>query len=108
MPCDTMVRNAAERKRRDEALKKLEADIAAGRVTVTKNLAGEVSISNWTSQEAARAGWCEGCALVALASSVNWTVKAKLGQMGVAKGKSFVAASHNGHPHTVGKKGHSH
>ena len=74
--------------------------------SVTKNLAGEVSISNWSSQQAKQVGWCEGCALATLAASTNWTVKAKLGQMGVTKGKAFVAASHNGHAHTVGKKGH--
>ena len=104
MPCDVMVKNAEERRRREEAIQKLEQDIAAGRVTVTKNLAGEVAISNWTAQQAATAGWCEGCALVSLATSTNWVVKSKLGQMGISKGKSFVAASHNGHAHTVGKK----
>ena len=104
MPCDLMVRNAEERQRRDEAIRKLEQDIAAGRVTVVKNFRGEVSVSNWTAQAAATAGWCEGCALVALSASTNWVVKSKLSQVGVAKGKSFVAASHNGHAHTVGGK----
>jgi hypothetical protein len=95
-----MVRNAEERRRRDEAVKKLEEDIAAGRVTVMKNFAGEVSISNWTAQAAAQAGWCEGCALVHLSTkSTNWVVKSKLAQAGVSKGKKFVAASHNGHSH---------
>ena len=96
MPCDTYAKTQREQQLRDEAVKKLEADIAAGRVTVVKNLAGEVSISNWSAQQAKQVGWCEGCALATLAGSTNWAVKAKLGQMGVTKGKSFVAASHNG------------
>lgn len=106
MPCDTMVKNEQERRRRDEAIKKLEQDIAAGRVTVTKNYAGEVSVVGWTASQAASAGWCEGCALAVLGTSTNWVVKSKLSALGVAKGKSFVAASHNGHAHTVGKKHH--
>ena len=107
MPCDTMVKNAAERRRREAAIKKLEADIIAGRVSLNKNLAGEVSVSNWTAHEAASSGWCEGCALATLAQSSSWVVKSKLAAVGVAKGKQFVAASHNGHPHGGGS-GHGH
>lgn len=107
MPCDTMVKNEQERRRRDEAIKKLELDIAAGRVTVVKNYAGEVSVIGWVAQAAAQAGWCEGCALAYLSTkSTSWVVKSKLAQVGVAKGKSFVAASHNGHSHKVGGHGH--
>jgi hypothetical protein len=94
-----MVKNEQERLARDKAIKKLEADIAAGRSQIVKNLKGEVSIVNWSNTEAATTGWCEGCALATLTNSNSWVVKSKLAQVGVNKGKQFVAASHNGHSH---------
>jgi hypothetical protein len=96
-----MARNRAVRRAREEALKKLEQDIAAGRKTVSKNARGEVEIKGWAQTAAAQAGVCEGCALVKLSQSKKYSVRAKLASLGVKKGKEFVAASHNGHGHKV-------
>lgn len=103
MPCDSLARTQRERQLREAALKELEADIAAGRRTLVRNLRGEVAVLNWGTSNAARAGWCEGCALAQLAKGGSWVVRSKLAAVGVRQGASFVAASHNGHPHKVGR-----
>lgn len=107
MPCDTMVKTAAERRAREEALEELAQDLEAGRKKVMRNaLTGEVSISGWAGSTAKTVGWCEGCAMVAL-------TKKNPRLTGLKWGQSFTAASHNGHKHTVkaghgGCGGHSH
>lgn len=105
MTCDQEYINAQKRREREEAKKKLDADIAAGVVQVVRNGLGQVGIVNWSSQPAAVAGWCEGCVLSSLSNEGTWMTKSKLAAAGVAAGQEFVAASHSGHTHG-GKGGH--
>lgn len=108
MPCDQRALSRYEQEQREEAIRKLEEDIAAGRRTVMRNLfTGEVSISDWENTWAAELGICEGCAMIQLQSSESEWVRDSLKAAGVETGKEFVAASHNGHPHGGGK-GHGH
>jgi hypothetical protein len=105
MPCDRVVRNTEERELYESGLKQLEADIATGRVVVTMDIkTGRVKVVNWSATNAAKAGWCEGCALAAIAETGNYLAQAKLARWGIKTGRSFVAASHAGHVHKVGGK----
>lgn len=96
MPCYDSVTDYA-------AIAELDRQIAAGERTVLRAMNGEVQISDWVSTRAAKSGWCEGCAMVVLATAetTSWATRSKLAAAGVQKGGSFVAASHNSHPHKV-------
>jgi hypothetical protein len=88
MPCDVMVKSAAERAAREEALRELAEDLQAGRRRVARNvLTGKVSISSWAGSSAKAAGWCEGCAVQAIEKR-GWATKAQ--QTGAARSKSVV------------------
>jgi len=89
---------AEERRARDAAKKKLEADIAAGRVQVIRKPNGEFAVSGWQQTAAAKSGWCEGCVLRSIQKTGSWAAKQKLAQAGITS-KRFVAASHRGHGH---------
>jgi len=106
MPCYEAA-NIAEKKVMNDELKQLEQDIATGKVIVTRNYRGELSVSGWSTSGAAKASWCEGCALAEMATSGSWLVRSKLAALGLQKGKEFVAATHNSHNHKVGGQ-HSH
>ena len=97
MPCDTMVRNAQERRLFDAAVEELAADLASGAKVIRRNaFTGEISISGWAQSAAKATGWCEGCALRTIESK-GWATKS-LKAAGITK-KKFVVASHNGHGH---------
>jgi hypothetical protein len=103
MPCDTIRREAEAQKQYEDALKQLEQDIASGKVIVSLNVkTGNVQISNWGEHIAAKAGWCEGCALAKLGETGSYVVKQKLARWGVKQGRSFIAQSHADHVHKVG------
>jgi len=98
MPCDTTWTTAEAQQEAEDALKELDAELATGGRRISRNMRGEVKINDWNSTAAARAGWCEGCALRAIERRGSSFAKARLAQQGVT-GRPFVAASHNGHKH---------
>jgi hypothetical protein len=71
-----------ERRAREEARKKLEADIASGKVQVIRNANGQLSIVGWQQQQAKAAGWCESCVLNSIQKEGSWAAKQKLAQIG--------------------------
>jgi len=88
-----------------QAIADLEADITAGRKRIVRSLSGEVGVTDWGETRAAKAGWCEGCALTVLTQmeGASWVTRSQLTAAGVVRGGSFVAASHNSHAHKVGR-----
>ena len=99
MPCDTLAKTAAEKKAREDALKEFEADLVAGRLRVTRNAKGELSVPDFAKTSAAVNGkWCMGCALRAVQNQGSWLAKRTLATQGVTN-KPFIAAGHTGHKH---------
>ena len=96
MPCDTnWTRQQATEA--ETALRALAEEIAAGTKVIRRNaLTGQYSITGWARSEAARLGWCEGCALRVIQAK-GWAQQA-VQQAGINK-RGFVVTSHNGHKH---------
>mgnify|MGYP001577865663 CR=1 FL=1 len=101
MACSTMQRTVREQEEFAAALKDLEKDLVAGKLKVSRNAKGELTIEKWRESRAAKAGWCDGCAMAAIANQGSWMAKRILKEQGnVANGKTFNTVGH-GHPHKV-------
>lgn len=98
MPCDAMVRTQKERAAREAAIKALAEELERGTRTVVQNFDGTVSITDWSTTQAASVGWCEGCILRRLKETGSWEVQSVLAKAGITE-KSFMVASHRGHSH---------
>lgn len=105
MPCDSgLSRLRAEERakkeaEREAALRALEGQIARGEVFLSRNARGEVVVHGWDETAAARAGWCDGCALRALQRTATFAVRSTLANAGVTKRNAFVSRGHNHHTH---------
>jgi len=104
MPCYPVANDPVKQEAMDKAYAELEAQVASGRAQLVKNRDGTIGIRNWSETSAARAGWCEGCIIAKMGNTQSWAVKAKMQQMGLVRGKQFVAPTHRGHSHTVGAR----
>ena len=96
MPCDTRVREANERRRREEQLKALEQALKSKAAQVAK-VGNHVEIRGWVG----RGDWCDECAIRALRQSSDFQVRAMIAQA-VPAGVPLVF----GHTHEAG--GHTH
>ena len=103
MPCYPIANDPIKQEAMDAAYEELEAEISSGRRAIVRNRDGTISIKGWAETAAARAGWCEGCIIAKAGMSSSWVVKSKLAAVGLTRGKQFVANTHRGHPHTVGR-----
>jgi hypothetical protein len=100
MPCSSSIKSAAQAAERKRSLDELDADIAAGRRSLARSPAGEVTIVGWADTAAAKSGWCDGCAMRALQQQGSWATRTRLASVGVVAGKGFVSAGHgHGHKH---------
>lgn len=98
MTCNLMALSREVQAQRDKALKEFEADLILGKYTLVRNNKGEIQVTNWNQSNAAKTGWCEGCALREIQQRGSWLAKNKLAQYGVNQ-KSFITAGHNSHKH---------
>ena len=96
MPCTT-AKTKPELTLMEKALQELEADITAGKKRIIQTAYG-LQITSWSTSSAAKAKWCEGCALRKLQTSSSYAVRAQLAQQGITA-QPFVVASHKGHKH---------
>lgn len=96
MPCDSIEIASAELRAREEAARKLDEDIAAGRIIPTVGLLGELVVPDFANSEAYAAGWAEACVLDWIVCHGSADARGALAQAGVTQASGLIRSHHGG------------